>query len=296
VASSGTLLTNEFAWINDFYSLHFYGGFRGLELLGDSNALTFYSSNLENQVDAAVWVPAGNALSRVNFIGGTVEGAVQGFRRGFLIEHPMTSLTIQGMYFENNSQHIEFAHNPVVSGTSVTIRDCRFTNGGGSAGIELATAQRVFCSYNTFRSQALIHVNHESNTGADAVYVGLDNTSYDSSPEVAFTAGSVMTRSTGFFGQDHDAYGSPLARSELKRNGHPIPDFEHGSASVNPGVSIVVGFTNTFAGIPTVVVSHSAATSRDGVLRVSGVTTTGFTLHNDSSSVSTANYIAAYSQ
>lgn len=295
-ATKGTLLTHESAWINDFYSPRFSGGYHGLQLMSDSNAVTFYGSTFENQVSVGIWVEWGSLINRVNFLGGTVEGLDAGNGHGFLIEHPSGSLTIQGMYFENNDQHIEFRHNPNFYGTSATIRDCRFYSGRGVAAIELATAQGVYSSNNSFRTQPLVHVNHESSTGGDAVYVGYDNTSFDGSPEVVFSKGTVFRHSTGLSGQVLDAYNSAQARSDVIFNGHPVPEIEHGSsAAIAAGSSLVITFDNPFPGTPIVVVSHSAATPRDGAVRVSSVMATEFTVHNDSTSSTVVNYIATYS-
>ena len=78
-------------------------------------------------------------------------------------------------------------------------------------------------------------------------------------------------------------------------SGNVNPDIAHGlSAVIATGSSVVVTFTNAFSSTPTVIASHAAATARDGVVRVSGVSTTGFTVHNDAS-VSTQAYWCAMS-
>jgi len=85
----------------------------------------------------------------------------------------------------------------------------------------------------------------------------------------------------------------PTNSSITLPSGHTVPEMESGvTGTVGAGGSRTVSFGTTFSSAPNVVVSHTAGTSRDGPLTVTGISTTGFTVHNWATAASTAQWIA----
>ena len=277
-ATTGSSLVVEKTIITDFYSPFFNAGNIAVELLNDTNAVTFYSLSIENMAKYGVWNPADQFLTRINFYGGTIEALTSGDGIGFRFDHPLRSVLISGMYFEGNNQHIDFQHNPAVSGLGCIIENCRFKSVvTGTAHIELATQHVVEVSNCEFRDNPLLHLNH-----ANAVAVLRNNHSSDGQSAISFTAGDQWV---------HDV----TLNNGLRFNAHTIREIESGTSDViTAGSSVAVTFDQTFTAAPIVVVTHSGATTRDGPLRVSGISTTGFTLHDDATQNSQGHWVAMW--
>jgi hypothetical protein len=280
--TSGVLLTHGSTTgnpsiINSFYNLKLLNGWTGLEIRSNTNGVHFYNFIAEGQEKYGVLQLDSQPLYEVAFFGGTIESIQGNTSVGMYFAHPNSTINIDSVYFESNDQHIQFAHNPAVSGIKATISNCRFISGGGTGCIELGTYQYVQATNNFFLTIPLVHLNN-----ANARWHGEGNSTTDAISEVSKTTGVSYVNAKS---------------AKNTYNGHPIPEIEAGATgTIASGGSVTVTFTNAFVVAPIVVATHSAGTSRTGSLTISVISTTQVTIHNWDAAATVAEWVAVSSQ
>ncbi len=277
-ADNGVMLTNA-GWGNTYNATRIFKGYTGLELRTNSNAVTFYDFDANNLEKHGILRQEGQGGSVINFYGGAVESMNSGSGFGILIEAPVHSFSIDGMYFEANDQHIQVG-GAGAFGQKFTITNSRFITGGGTASIEIVDAQAVYAERNEFRNTPLVYLSD-----ADASYFGTFNISSDGQTEIEATShGSSLAQNWTF-----------SAAKGLKFNDHKVPEIEIGTtAALVDNASETVTFDVEFSGTPTVVATGSAAGDADGMILTSAPSSTQVTIHNRSGTTMSIKWTAMY--